>query len=147
MAPVHAAPRMEHRICVERPITGGFPVTYSRPITVANSQPKEASSKHRKGGYILSMGRPSEESFKLSLIHRIYCNIEMDLLPGSIDVSCLAHAAMRAQHTTVTASENGAFVDNHERHAVSCEWLSMHIEWRKDIAEAASVAGTAGARN
>lgn len=120
---------------------------YSRPITVANSQPKEASSKHRKGGYILSVGRPSEESSKLSLVHRIYCNIEMDLLPGSIDVSWLAHAAIRAHHTTVTASENGAFVDNHERHAVSCEWLSMHIERRKEIAEAASVAGTAGARN
>lgn len=138
---------MEHRIHVPDTITAGFDVTYNRPITVANSQPKEASSKHRKGGYILSMGRPSEELPKLSLIHRIYCNVEMDLLPGSIDVSCSAHAAVRAQHTTVTASENGAFVDNHERHAVSCEWLSMHIVRRKAIAEAASVAGTAGARN
>lgn len=71
----------------------------------------------------------------------------MDLLPGSVDLSRLAHAAIRALITTITASENGAFVNDHERHAISCELFSMRIERREDKAEAASVAGTACARN
>lgn len=71
----------------------------------------------------------------------------MDLLPGCIDLSWFAHAAIRAQLTTITASENGAFVDDHERHAVSRELFSMRIERRKDKTEAASVSGTACARN
>ena len=68
----------------------------------------------------------------------------MRLLPVSIDLSQLAHAAMGAP---VSASENGTFVDDHKRHAVSFEWGSMRIERREIEAEAARLAGTAGAGN
>lgn len=106
----------------------------------------EESSERRQGD-LLSIWTPIEKLFILSLVHRVYANVEMGLLPESIDVSRLAHAAVGAHVSTVTAGEDGTFVDDHKRHAISREWGSMCIERREIEAEAASMAGTACAGN
>lgn len=136
------------------PITAGLYITDRRPIAAASKSVSRkrlrsapGNGKGGLGGYILPIWTPGEELFMLSLIHRIDGNIEMRLLPGCIDVARTAHTTIGAHDTTVAARKDGAFVDDHEGHAVSLEWVSVSIERSKVEAEAASLAGTASAGN
>ena len=145
---------MEDRIRVKDPITAGFGVVDSRPVTVPSSQsPRSVIEAHHPpaggkdgvGGDILFIRAAAEELIMLSLVHGVDGNIEMRSLPISVDFARVAHAAIGAPVTGATPGEDGTFVDDHECERVGNELGSARIERCEPEAEAAGLAGTAGA--
>ena len=127
----------------------GQPANYCSKQSVyrqrLRSTARPGAGKELVGANILSIRAAVEEMVMLSLVHGVDGNIEMRLLPVPVDVAGVAHAATGAPVAAVTPGENRTFVDDHECERVGYELVSAGVERSKPEAEAAGIAGTAGA--